>query len=351
MLLLAVINAWVQSREPGCALRAEQVLIKMLQHYRNGNKDVKPNVVSFSTVINGWAKCSSEEAGAAKRAEKIFNLMLEEYKGGNEDAKPNSISYCSLIDACVKSRDRGSLERAEDIYNGIYQNYVGENDDMKPSTVLANQIMDAWSKSGQDCGGEKSEGMLNRLITLYKEYGDAEFKPNDRSFTIVINAYAKSRRFRKAKKAREILDQMISAYKDGNSAAKPNVFSFTAVINACAFTVGDDLEKNEAMQIAIAAYKLLGVYDSPNHVTYSCFLKACLNLIPKGPSQESALITVFKKCREHGQVTDMILKLLLRTLTPQQVEKIVGVNGTISIENIPDDWKFKGNSAKKQVRP
>ncbi len=345
------MNAWVQSQEPGFALRAEQLLVKMMQLYRSGNIDAKPNVVSFSTVINGWAKYSSEEEGAAQRAEKVLKLMVQEYENGNSDAKPNSISYCSLIDAFVKSKNKRSLERAQEIYDEIYENYVLGNDDIKPSTILANQIMDAWSKSGQDCAGEKSSGLLNRLIELYEKYGDASFKPNDRSFTIVINAYAKSRNFGKAKKAREILDQMIIVYKDGNTAAKPNVFSFTAVLNACAFTVGDAVETKEALEIAIATYKLLGDYDKPNHVTYSCFLRACLKLIPRGPAQESALVSVFKKCREHGQVTEMVLNLLSRSLPSKQVERIVGIeagaNGYISIENIPNEWRFKGSTVKK----
>lgn len=315
----------------------------MLSHYRNGNENLKPNVVSFSTVINGWAKCASKEAGAAQRAGKVFKLMLNEFEGGNLSAKPNSITYCSLIDAYVKSRDAGALECAEDIYDDMFHKYISGNRDHKPSTILANQIMDKISKSGQSGAGEKAENILKSLNYLYLEYGDRDFLPNDRSYTMVINAYAKSRQFRKASNAKRILKQMISSYNEGNITAKPNVFSFTAVINACAFTIGDEVETKEALRIATAAYKSLEIYDTPNHVTYSCFLRACLNLIPEGPSQESALLLVFRKCRDHGQVTEMILQILSRALSKQQVETIVGINadpsGNISIDSVPTAWK------------
>ena len=96
---------------------------------------------------------------------------------------------------------------------------------------------------------------------------------------------------------------------------------------------------------------MLGDYDKPNHVTYSCFLRACLKLIPRGPAQESALVSVFKKCREHGQVTEMVLNLLSRSLPSKQVERIVGTetgaNGYISIEIIANEWRFKGSTVKK----
>jgi len=66
---------WVQSKSPGSALRAEQLLFNMAKGYRDGNKELRPNVVSFSTVINAWAKKSSEEVGSAKHAEKVLRLI------------------------------------------------------------------------------------------------------------------------------------------------------------------------------------------------------------------------------------------------------------------------------------
>jgi hypothetical protein len=51
-----VINAWVQSDEPGSAARGEAILRKMEESYMAGDTDVRPNVVSYSIVMNGWSK-------------------------------------------------------------------------------------------------------------------------------------------------------------------------------------------------------------------------------------------------------------------------------------------------------
>ncbi len=177
-------------------------------------------------VINGWSKCAAREPGGAARAEQVFKTMLREYKNGNESAKPNAISYCSLIDAYIKSNDSGSLDRAEEIYDSICKAHSQGNTDVKPSKVLTNQIMDALAKQGF---GEKSQQLLTNLCDLYEESGDPDMQPDARSYTIAINAWAKSRNFTKATKARHILDRMVTSYKAGNVDAKPNVFAYTGM--------------------------------------------------------------------------------------------------------------------------
>jgi len=69
------IKAWVNSRQQGNALQAEQILTDMIQQYqKDKNPNVKPNVISFSTVISGWAK--SNQPGSEIRAAKVFDMMI-----------------------------------------------------------------------------------------------------------------------------------------------------------------------------------------------------------------------------------------------------------------------------------
>jgi hypothetical protein len=48
-----VINAWVQSGDPGSAARAEAILRKMEESYK-AREGICPNVVSYSIVMNGY---------------------------------------------------------------------------------------------------------------------------------------------------------------------------------------------------------------------------------------------------------------------------------------------------------
>lgn len=225
----AVINAYVQTSAPGSALRAEQILMKMLTLSKNGNEEAKPNVVTFTTVMNGWAK--SGESGSGERAQKIFELAVEEFQQGNAEAQPNSFMYSALIDAWIKSRDKGAVDRSFKIYSDLYNEFLEGKGNVKPSTFLANQVIDAISRSGKSGAGDRVEEVLKMLDYLYTQYDDDDMRPTQQSYTMSINAWAKSRSFGKAKKAQQLLFKMEEAYRGGNSNAKPNVFAFTAVVS------------------------------------------------------------------------------------------------------------------------
>jgi hypothetical protein len=81
------------------------------------------------------------------------------------------------------------------------------------------------------------------------------------------------------------------------------------------------------------------------------FLRACINLIPSGPSQIAAATSVFRKCRESSQVTEMIVLILERPFSHSDLQQILGVDlkteGASNFDCIPDAWKFKEKPQKK----
>jgi hypothetical protein len=62
---------WREGRAP---YKAEALLQKMQDLYESGNHDVKPNTISFSSVITAWAR--SNDKVAAERAEVILNRFM-----------------------------------------------------------------------------------------------------------------------------------------------------------------------------------------------------------------------------------------------------------------------------------
>ena len=126
-------------------------------------------------------------------------------------------------------------------------------------------------------------------------------------------------------------------------------------MNACAFTIGDVFEKKEALEIASTTYKELVTskeYGMPNHITYVTFLRVCSHLIPDGPDRISAIISVFSKCREHGQVSDLVLQLLANILNREEMEEHIGplardIDGKWKLDNIPPEWKRNVKEVRK----
>jgi hypothetical protein len=76
----------------------------MQERHESGYPDVKPDTISFSTVLNAWA--NSRDPGAALRAEAILDRMQEINESGFTRVKPNKISFSSVINAWAKHFDR-----------------------------------------------------------------------------------------------------------------------------------------------------------------------------------------------------------------------------------------------------
>jgi len=73
-----------------------------------------PNVRSYSTVIEGWAK-----AGDAARAEMVFRRMLD------QGVDPNVVTYTSLGKVYAK---KGNFKRVEELMVDMLANGFGANE-------------------------------------------------------------------------------------------------------------------------------------------------------------------------------------------------------------------------------
>jgi hypothetical protein len=121
---------------------------------------------------------------------------------------------------------------------------------------------------------------------------------------------------------------------------------YTAVLNSCAYAIGDDAEKADAMQIATRTFNELcnSEYGKPNHVTYAAYLTACRNLLPEGETRAASMTSIFQKCCDDGQVHDIIIRRLETSLTKEQLHDLyqsVGVDGdnAMDLALLPAEWK------------
>jgi hypothetical protein len=76
--------------------QAEELLRHMEELHRTGeNADARPNVRSFNSVLNVWAKSGRDEG--ADRAQEILALMENLYQKGNGEVRPDVHSFCTVI--------------------------------------------------------------------------------------------------------------------------------------------------------------------------------------------------------------------------------------------------------------
>jgi hypothetical protein len=92
----ACIDAWAKSSHDKAGQRAEALLHRMQALYDSkANLYVKPNTRSFNSVMNAYSK--SRDPNSARNAERIFDQMESLYKAGNLDVKPDFISFTTVI--------------------------------------------------------------------------------------------------------------------------------------------------------------------------------------------------------------------------------------------------------------
>lgn len=89
-----VINAFGKSSLPDSQHRAFAILEKMTAKAKEGNADVRPNKITYNSVIDAFAR--KQDAEGAKT---VWKMMEEDYKSGNTSAKPDLTTYNTLMNA------------------------------------------------------------------------------------------------------------------------------------------------------------------------------------------------------------------------------------------------------------
>ena len=138
---------------------------------------------------------------------------------------------------------------------------------------------------------------------------------------------------------------MKSYYASGAIQSRPNDYCYTAVINACAYTERDEIERRDALQVFVATYKEMldeeGVV--PNNVTFFTAFAALRHLLPADQRRADAVVTIFNKCTELGMCAPAVAKRLETVLDTEQLKELVGEDkvdesGAVNFELLPAEW-------------
>eukprot|EP00590_Aulacoseira_subarctica_P008009 CAMPEP_0172427698 /NCGR_PEP_ID=MMETSP1064-20121228/43117_1 /TAXON_ID=202472 /ORGANISM="Aulacoseira subarctica , Strain CCAP 1002/5" /LENGTH=459 /DNA_ID=CAMNT_0013172041 /DNA_START=16 /DNA_END=1395 /DNA_ORIENTATION=+ len=325
-LFNSVINCWAKSRVDHSAEKAEALLLRMQHWHKSGITDVRPDTVTYTTVINAW--CNKGGVEATERAQKLLELMYLQYKADGEkhSCRPDSISFTAVIDGwarCGKGREAQlMLDRMVTL-------------SLEPSRTTYALCLNAWSRSSayDPDAAHQSEKLLRQMQV------GGKVQPDSRCYNMVIHAYANSRGVSmKAKKAWEILNKMKQQYTNGDLDCKPDVFSYTSVINACARSPPNVSDPEMIINIAEQAMRELResslFAQGPNSITYTALLKTYAKHLPFDSLllKEKNIRKEFEQCCIDGYVNDYVLD------TIRAIKSDVLLKQLIPSGNIPSHW-------------
>ena len=312
-----VLHAYAKSKESSAPLRAQELLRHMETLALAGNAKVRPDVYSYTTVIQAWvaqlrhryrrresksrgshfdrgapgassSTSSGKETDAARAAKKLLEKMEE------QKLQPNQVTYTSVMTAlCWSGRPQDAhelllnlLKRFEQQQAMVEESPSASSMLVKPDTITFSAVMDGWVKNAVTFPEAATKVMeLLEIMKHWQALGHADMGPNSRTYTSVISALAKSRTWDACLRAKNLLAEIpdggatvihynavLDAFAKSPRADKaqlakrvleelmespslePDLISFNTVISACAASFGDPELKKNSLTIATSVF-------------------------------------------------------------------------------------------------
>ena len=180
------------------AQRAEGMLTVMEELSEAGNSRVRPDVYSYTTAIQCWAKCSdkTQTTTFTDKAQAVLKRMID------RGLQPNKMTYTALINALSKA---GQPKKAEYVLQQMIQSRY------EADTVAFSAIIDGWAKISSKDHPEAANRALQILETM-KGNESRGVGPTATTYTSVLNALAKSETRDAPDRALDLLKEMEEEY-------------------------------------------------------------------------------------------------------------------------------------------
>mmetsp|Transcript_9236 Transcript_9236/g.11643 ORF Transcript_9236/g.11643 Transcript_9236/m.11643 type:complete len:919 (+) Transcript_9236:141-2897(+) len=231
-----VMNACAQCDDTESPSRAEGILKKLndLQTTDGLLLDVTPNTVSYNSIVKAYAN-----NGNAKKAEEVLHIMEELYKSTNDEKiRPDHISFSSVLHAYARAAryDQSAANTAEKILMRMVKEQKarvekGIKDDPIVNVWCFNAVLNAYAAQG---AGLRAILVLKLMEDMADRDGNDSVRPDRYSYNTVLKALANSKEKGSIGKALQILDTMEEMSAKGYLDIKPDGISYNTVILAYA---------------------------------------------------------------------------------------------------------------------
>ena len=237
----AVIDAFAKCNSSGSAETAERLLRSMIDLSSTPEmNDLKPNAVIFNSVLNAIAKSDDLDPSLlAQKAEAMLEEMQRLSDTGYADVRPDVISFSSVIHAHSRA---GNGSRAETLLRKMYEMYEDEGVvDVKPNVVAYTSTIQAYANSSHDpTAVSKADALFNEMSER-AEAGEDDVRPNAGTCAIVLKIYIRHGDTALHTKAVDLLERMSVEYKSGNKLMKPGRSILSWMLSAMEKSEDEDL--------------------------------------------------------------------------------------------------------------
>jgi len=164
-----VLKVYSKSKAYDAAQRADRLLEKMRSEYEhNRNLAMKPNDVSFNSVIAAHAHHSTQ-IESVQRATSLLLEMIDLYKNNPlyRHLQPSVVSFTAVMDAWAKSKVPGKAPKAYSMLVALRELYAGSKNDqkLKPNIFSYNTVLNACAFSAEFAEEHQKKALLVAIRT------------------------------------------------------------------------------------------------------------------------------------------------------------------------------------------
>ncbi len=314
---------FLRSQEQEAGKRAYALLRKMTSLSRKRLTEVKPDIECYRLVLHAISEAAPRNVNEIA-AEKLLKTI--------EDAGlvPDSECFTYAIKAWCKASKAGGqsqksinskVEKAHELLNRMAEMYFRSGLVLvRPSSIDYNNVLHAISSSGltSEASARRADQLLSEMETKFKE-GDTRIIPTAESYFNVIRAWNNCPGIEtKLNGALESMGRMKAQYEGGNDACKPNVHCYNAIISVCRHrgfrTASEDLKRKALKAVAETVKNMRKSPEThPTSTTYYMLLEAFSVLLQRhGKEYQRTIESIFHQCCREGLVDERVVRTFNR---------------------------------------
>jgi hypothetical protein len=214
--MIPAISRWGRRKTLNSAERAEQLLNRLVEEAIAGNGHVELNVALFNAAMDAHAKVANPE-GVQRILRKMETLRVEHEQFSN--LRPDVVTMSTLTTAWAKSRLPEAASKSVAVLQ--YMEFQG----LEPNTIVYNAALHALAFSPSMDKPAKAEELVERMKSQYAEGKDC--KPDIYTYQSLILAWSRTNIDGAPQKAEKILNFLDEEAKNGNKNLTPNAHCFT----------------------------------------------------------------------------------------------------------------------------
>jgi pentatricopeptide repeat protein len=325
----AVIQAWASVRDTsdvdgssnGDAPSASQRALDVLEEMKN--VDIEPNAVTYTIVMQ--ALCRNNQPQAAT------TLLHEVIEQASDEVRPDAVMFSALMDGWarwIKGNPHDTPEQRKAAASEAVQAVLDLLSQMKslsqtwpdvaPNERTYTSVLAALARSRHFSSGVRAERMLEDMV-------QRGIIPSTVHWNAVLDAYAKSPRSDKVREARRVWTKMVSRAK-----VEPDLVTYHTLLSAAASTrsnVDDDI-RQDCVRTGLQAFALLQRDPTvgPTSLSFHYLFKIVGRFVPSGTDhRRSAVHASFRLCCDAGCLNDALLRQLRAhvVVSPTEEQRMV----------------------------